>query len=169
MKKSRPLSTLMTLLMVMGLSLTAGTVQAETIQRLPGNSDEQGGVISHFSNQEMERFLDDYTGGNYEDRGDGAYRFQMLGCDVMVFNNGINMQLYSGYVMDSVSYRAINEWNAGKRFSRAYLDLDEDPILESDLDLEGGSSVGAVKEFFRTYELSLSAFTKHIGWQECGQ
>jgi len=44
----------------------------------------------------------------------------------------------------------INAWNRGFRFSRAYLDDDGDPSLETDLDLEGGVTRGAVTEWVRT-------------------
>ena len=33
----------------------------------------------------------------------------------------------------------INKWNATSAFSRAYLDVENDPVIELDLDLEAGS------------------------------
>jgi hypothetical protein len=57
----------------------------------------------------------------------------------------------------------MNDWNRDKRYSRAYLDRDGDPVLESDLDLDGGVTRARVKDFLRTYNEALRLFLQHIG------
>lgn len=58
--------------------------------------------------------------------------------------------------------QSMNEWNRTKRYSRAYLDDDGDPVLESDLDLDGGVTRARVEDFFRTFSSALSLFLRHI-------
>ncbi|HRQ66141.1 MAG TPA: YbjN domain-containing protein [Xanthomonadaceae bacterium] len=58
--------------------------------------------------------------------------------------------------------RSMNDWNRTKRYSRAYLDDDGDPVLESDLDLDGGVHRKRVEDFFRTFDGTLRLFLRHI-------
>jgi hypothetical protein len=59
----------------------------------------------------------------------------------------------------------INAWNQEKRFSRAYLDKDGDPVLESDLRLTDGVTRETVVSFLKIFEISLSAFATWIGFR----
>jgi len=56
----------------------------------------------------------------------------------------------------------VNTWNKDMRFSRAFLDSDGDPVLEADLDMDGGVTVDRVKDFLRTYSMSLTRFLQAI-------
>ncbi len=125
-------------------------------------SSQAAEVIKELSNAEVEAIVKVYTGGDYTDLQDGDFGFELSGNKVILFHSGKSMQLYTGWRASS-SLEAMNEWNKGKRFSRAYLDDENDPVLESDLDLEGGASVGAVREFIDTFALSVRAFKQHIG------
>lgn len=49
-----------------------------------------------------------------------------------------SVQFYAGWAGQKVSLAAINEWNKSKRYGRAYLDKDNDPMLEMDVNLHGG-------------------------------
>jgi Putative bacterial sensory transduction regulator len=72
-----------------------------------------------------------------------------------------SIQLYAGFKSGGkVSLDTINTWNREKRFSRAYIDSENDAVIESDLDLEGGVSNKAIDEFIRTFRTSLKDFTK---------
>lgn len=56
----------------------------------------------------------------------------------------------------------INEWNREARFSRAYVDQDGDAVLEFDLDLEGGVTLGAVHAFLNLFDGIAFGFEMHI-------
>ena len=45
------------------------------------------------------------------------------------------------------------------------LDKDGDPVLESELDLEGGVTRQVIISFLETFEISLSRFATWIGFQ----
>ena len=51
----------------------------------------------------------------------------------------------------AVSSQVINEWNRTKRLSRAYLDQDLDPVLESDLLSDAGLTRSQVVRFVQVF------------------
>jgi len=59
----------------------------------------------------------------------------------------------------------INAWNREKLFSRAYLDKDGDPVLDSYLRLKDGVTLETVVYFLKTFEVSLSQFATWIGFR----
>lgn len=63
----------------------------------------------------------------------------------------------------SPSCATINDWNLRKRGSRAYLDADNDPVLESDLYLRGGVTWDTIKQFVERFGASVKSFKSHIG------
>ncbi len=59
----------------------------------------------------------------------------------------------------------INDWNKNKRFSKAYLDDENDAILEWDIIISGGISKENMDKNFAYWRLTLSQFTAHIGFK----
>jgi len=53
-----------------------------------------------------------------------------------------------------------------KRFSRSYLDSDNAPIIEADLDITGGVKSKVIKDFILRFEIILEMFVDHL--QEAG-
>ncbi|MFN3369272.1 MAG: YbjN domain-containing protein [Thermus sp.] len=65
-----------------------------------------------------------------------------------------------------VDLEHLNAWNRDYRFSRAYLDREGDPWVEWELDLTGGVSWEALREFLRLFaEAVLPKFMEHIGFE----
>ncbi len=61
-----------------------------------------------------------------------------------------------------VTLEKINSWNDKKRFSRSYLDKDNDMVISLDLDLAGGATKARITDFFLTCKVSLTAWKKHV-------
>ena len=55
-----------------------------------------------------------------------------------------------------------NQWNLSKKYSRAYMDKDGDPVLELDLDLEGGVTVARIKDYILTCKVSMIVFRQEV-------
>lgn len=55
-----------------------------------------------------------------------------------------------------------NQWNLTKKYSRAYIDKDGDPVLELDLDLEGGVTVARIKDYILTCKVSMFVFRREV-------
>jgi hypothetical protein len=73
-----------------------------------------------------------------------------------------SLSLIAGWRNASVTLQQVNEWNRTKRYSRAYLDSDGDPVIELDLDLAGGVTVARVKDFVQTARVSVAAFRMEV-------
>ena len=66
------------------------------------------------------------------------------------FDDG-DFQMYYGITGINVTPRDINEWNRDKRLSRAYLDLENDPVLEADLDMGEGATPAQLVHFVKLF------------------
>lgn len=71
---------------------------------------------------------------------------------------------YAGWRSSNTSMSQMNDWNKAKRFSRAYIDKDGDPVMEFDVDLDdGGMSEALFIDNVQFFEAAMGAFKKHIG------
>lgn len=127
---------------------------------------EQGEIIKELSADSVGRILQALN-LEYKEITPGTYSFNLGGYKTLLINKGSNLQFYVSFKKKTTLPR-INEWNAGKRYSRAYLDKQGDPVLESDLDLQGGVSYGALREFIDKWLKLVKLFTEHIGFQVSG-
>jgi hypothetical protein len=78
------------------------------------------------------------------------------------------VQFHSGYDLKTpVGLERINEWNRSQRFGRAYLDKENDPILEMDVDLDdGGVSEPLFIDNVEFWASVLGKFEQHIGYRK---
>lgn len=78
------------------------------------------------------------------------------------------VQFNSGYdLAQPVSLERINQWNSSQRFGRAYLDKENDPILQMDVDLDdGGMSPLLFIDNIEFFSSILTNFEKHIGYRQ---
>ena len=76
------------------------------------------------------------------------------------------VQFHVGYDLKTgSSLDTVNEWNKGQRFGRAYLDKENDPILEMDVDLDdGGVSQLLFIDNLEFWTSAMVKFEKHIGF-----
>ena len=143
--------------------ILSGLAAATLLIISPAVRADQGEIIKELSVTNTERILEALK-IEYSELKPGIYSFNLGGYKTLLFNKGKNLQFYASFKKKTTMGR-INDWNASKRYTRAYLDKDGDPVLESDLDLEGGVSYGALAEFFKTWVTSVKLFTQHIGFQ----
>ena len=98
---------------------------------------------------------------------DSYLRIKVDGLSYVLINHSDgDLQAYYGISTSGITYERINEWNRTKRLSRAYLDSDNDPILEADLLANGGLTTENVTEFFRIFMLSVDSFRSFIREQD---
>ena len=65
--------------------------------------------------------------------------FQVLFYNCTNHRECATVQFHSAYDFDNVlPLQTINEWNSSQRFGRAFLDKENDPVLEMDVDLDDG-------------------------------
>lgn len=139
------------------------TVFGSIVGVAPFASAAENDVIKELSIADTERILESLK-LEFKEVGQGTYRFEIGGYKTLLFNKGKNLQFYAGF-KKKVTLSRINEWNASKRYTRAYADKEGDPVLEADIDLEGGVTYGAITEFFKTWVTSVKLFTQHIDFK----
>ncbi len=64
-----------------------------------------------------------------------------------------------------ISLKALNTWNSSRRLVRAYLEKDQDTVLESDLDLDGGVSWQVVEQMITRRQEMVSDFERYLDSQ----
>ena len=92
-----------------------------------------------FSPEEIAGVLRDEGYGSGELLDEENVRFKAAGMTYVltIYEDG-DLQLYFGLTGIAVTADVVNEWNRTKRLSRAYLDVDQDPVLETDLLSDAG-------------------------------
>ncbi|MEZ4432641.1 MAG: YbjN domain-containing protein [bacterium] len=122
-----------------------------------------GGEVIHTATIDMYAQAITDAGFSIIGRTDRFIQFDMGGFRVQLFPRETSAWLLAGFTADGrVLPGRINEWNRTKRFSRAYLDGEGDPIIESDIDLEGGITQKAMVAWIRTFAVSLAAFNRML-------
>jgi hypothetical protein len=93
--------------------------------------------------------------------------FQIFFYNCTANKNCATVQFHSGYDLTTkVELERINEWNRSQRFGRAFLDKEDDPILEMDVDLDdGGLSSALFIDNIEFWASILGNFEKHIGYR----
>jgi hypothetical protein len=75
-----------------------------------------------------------------------------------------DLNFYLGFLDLKPSLEDINDWNFNKRFSRAYLDGDQDACVEMDLDLVKGVTPEYLDSQFGLWAMVVGQFAEHVGY-----
>ncbi len=73
-----------------------------------------------------------------------------------------DLQLYFGVTGYDIDVEAINDWNRSRRLSRAYLDDENDPILEADLLANAGYSEEQLLEWIEVFSWATTDFRQFL-------
>jgi hypothetical protein len=99
------------------------------------------------------------------DDGDTIFSLEISGLksSIRIIKKGTVLLASSGFSMtNKPDMSVINAWNSDALGSRAYLDKEKDPILESDLSFDGGGTKEQLREFIRFYRKVIGTFAKHV-------
>jgi len=130
---------------------------------LPIHAFAETSLTDKYTDSELVQIIKDEGYSSVKQLRDGVIRIKIEGKSYILINKSDgDLQTYYGIGGVKVSYKDINEWNKTRRLSRAYLDSDDDPVLESDLLANGGLSVKHITEFFRVFQLSVQSFREFI-------
>lgn len=78
------------------------------------------------------------------------------GCDSVSFSAAFDLDPGSDVAL-------MNDWNVQKRYTKAYLDDEQDPVLDMDLFLgNGGVSIDNFRYWVNTWERATGDFKTHI-------
>ena len=99
--------------------------------------------------------------------GVGGTTFQIFFYNCTDHRECATVTFHSGYdLREPITLDRMNEWNRSKRFGRAYLDREDDPILEMDVDLDdGGISPLLFIDNIEFWASVLGDFERFIGYR----
>jgi hypothetical protein len=90
-------------------------------------------------------------------------RIQVLNCDEGTTNNCGMLRFHAGFDLnEGLDLKAVNDWNLDKYFGRAYLDAENDPILEMDVNIDYGVTRKNLEDTFDWWRVILGEFTKEV-------
>jgi hypothetical protein len=116
-----------------------------------------------YSDEELVEILKDDGFRAVEIREDRVIDIKVDGqTHVLLIYEDNDLQLYYGLTGYVIPDSAINEWNKTRRLSRAYLDDDNDPILEADLLANAGMTPKQITEWLSVFVGSAQAFRQHL-------
>jgi len=117
-----------------------------------------------YTDEELVGILKDDGYTSVEIIKEGVLRIKVEGRTYALFRlKDGDLQAYYSISGIEVPCKKINTWNRARRLSRAYLDKDNDPVLESDLLYDGGGfSPKKIQAFFRIFIFSASKFREFI-------
>jgi len=73
------------------------------------------------------------------------------------------IQFYAGFSDVDTNLEKINAWNSGQRWGRAYIDKDNDPVMEMDVDMDfGGISRDLFYDNLATFLTLVPRFRDHL-------
>ena len=75
-----------------------------------------------------------------------------------------DLNFYLGFLDIKPTLAEINDWNYNKRFSRAYIDQDDDACVEMDLDLVQGVTAEYLDSQFGLWAMVVKQFAEHVGY-----
>jgi hypothetical protein len=75
-----------------------------------------------------------------------------------------DLNFYLGFLDIKPTLEVINDWNFNKRFSRAYLDQDQDACVEMDLDMVEGVNAEYLDAQFALWNMVVEQFSEHVGY-----
>jgi hypothetical protein len=78
-------------------------------------------------------------------------------CASVQFEQGFDLK-------DGLSLAKVNGWNRGKRFGCAYLDGENDPYVQYDVDFEVGATTEAIGNAIAVWAAVLPEFREYIGF-----
>lgn len=90
------------------------------------------------------------------------YGIYFYGCDDN-HHNCNELQFSAGWADVEVALSDINEWNKTRRFGKAYLDEENDPILEFSVNLEHGVTPDNFDSTLDWWASALKEFKEYIG------
>ncbi len=75
------------------------------------------------------------------------------------------MELAAGFdLTNGMSFEKINEWNRDNRYIKGYLDTENDPYAEYEVNLSPGRTYESLNDDFAIWRTALPKFKTFIGW-----
>lgn len=146
--------------LITAAALAAPAARAEMIE---ANPDQIAAAFTAYG-LPVERGLDDAGDPRIDSRVEGVhfqvlfYNCELLECRSIQFVAGFDME-------DGMAMSRVNGWNRGKRWGKVYLDDENDPFVEMDVNLDfGGVTSEGFDDSIDIWRLVIDEFKDYIDW-----
>ena len=164
-RRRPPTSLRLATLFIIASFVPAATATLRAEENVPDSSEAPvttEKIVKKATPRFIEALLDELE-LSYKPQGKNGYLIRLEGTKMLVFiESGGGIMLYCGFQGVKVDAKKINEWNKKHRFSRAYIDDSGDPVLESDLDFDGGVTLESLKLFVKVFKSSVTDYKKFL-------
>jgi len=134
-----------------------------TLMCIPAARAAQDTVLTTINVEQLKTIVkDEGYAVSIDDDGDILWKIEGYRTYLVISDEGQYVQFQSSFEDSDATIEGVNEWNKTKRYSRTYLDDDQDPILELDLDLEGGVAPARIVSFLKTCRSSFTAWVTEV-------
>ncbi|MCS7080242.1 MAG: YbjN domain-containing protein [Chloracidobacterium sp.] len=124
---------------------------------------QQQEVFDTMTTTRVERILRSFTDVQWRELDNNDYLIQLSdGLKIRLVKRDKSLMLSAAWGGQRMTLSRINEWNRAKRFAKAYLDDENDPVLESDYELTGGVTEQNIKEWMKTFVYFAKEFQKYM-------
>jgi hypothetical protein len=94
----------------------------------------------------------------------GTFQIEFYGCTEN--QQCKTLRFFVGYdLSDGTTLDRINEWNSAQRFASAFVDAENDPFLQMDVNTEGGISRRALQTSMEAWQALKRQFEGHINFR----
>jgi hypothetical protein len=122
---------------------------ALALASLAAQKFDESAVISSTDRETVSAYLK-FLGYSPENVKEKSIRFNLQGYKCYIAVNESDLQAYAWFE-GPADAKLVNKFNSEYRFASAYYDEENDVCIQSDLDFAGGSTLGALKEFIKTF------------------
>jgi hypothetical protein len=151
------------LVLLAGAPLLSPTALAAVGKPVSSASPQQVEVFDVMTTTRLERILRSFTDVKWRELDNNTYLIELTdGLKMRLVKRDKSLLLAAVWGGQPITLNRINEWNRVKRFAKAYLDNDNDPVLESDYELTGGVTEQNVKEWMKTFVYFAKEFRKYL-------
>ncbi len=97
-----------------------------------------------------------------DEDGDILWRVDGLRAYILISESRMQLLFRLAFSGTEATLPKVNEWNRTRSLSRSFLDEDGDPVLELDLDLEGGVTRARVVDYLKTCRLTIGEWVRAV-------
>jgi hypothetical protein len=152
---------------LLAATLVAAVAHAQTAPKLL-NAENPAELIAFIQDLGFQAKLDqDAIGDPMIRSSDGGVEFniQFYGCTKN--KRCDSLHFVAGYDLDEgTTLEVVEEWNEEQRYASAYLDNENDPFLQLDLNMVGGVTRENFESTFALWRMLKGEFEDHIGFSD---
>lgn len=118
---------------------------------------DESAVITSADRETISGYLK-FLGYSPENSKEKSIGLNLQGYKCFILVNGADLHVYAWF-QGPADAELVNKFNSEYRFASAYYDEEGDICVQSDLDFEGGITLGALKQFIKTFASLLEDYS----------